>query len=211
MTRDTEQSPSVSAAGAAGDSTGCLFIVSAPSGAGKSTLCQAVRRRFGDLAYSISYTTRAPRPGEIHGQDYFFIDASEFERGIQSGRWAEWARVHGNYYGTSAQWIENALARGRTILLDIDVQGTRQMVARFPRAVTIFILPPSMEELERRLQQRGTDGVHTIAVRMQNARQEMEQKDLYQHIVINDDLDRAIEDLIALLESSRCSEHRSGA
>jgi guanylate kinase len=211
MTRDTEQSPTVGAAGTAGDSKGRLFIVSAPSGAGKSTLCQAVRHRFGDLAYSISYTTRAPRTGEIDGQDYFFIDASEFERGIQSGRWAEWARVHGNYYGTSAQWIENTLARGRTILLDIDVQGTRQMVARFPRAVTIFILPPSMEELERRLRQRGTDDAPTIAVRMQNARQEMEQKDLYQHIVINDDLNRAIGDLIALLECNRRSGCQSGA
>lgn len=211
MTSDTEKSPTACAGETAGDSRGCLFIVSAPSGAGKSTLCQAVRNRLRDLAYSISYTTRAPRPGEIHGQDYFFVDVAEFERGIQSGRWAEWALVHGNYYGTSAQWIENALAGGRTILLDIDVQGTRQMVARFPRAVTIFVMPPSLEELERRLRQRGTDDDAAIAIRMQNGRQEMAQKDLYQHIVINDNLDNAIGDLIALLERSRCSKYPSGA
>lgn len=211
MTSDTEKSPTACAGETAGDSRGCLFIVSAPSGAGKSTLCQAVRNRLRDLAYSISYTTRAPRPGEVHGQDYFFVDVAEFERGIQSGRWAEWALVHGNYYGTSAQWIENALAGGRTILLDIDVQGTRQMVARFPRAVTIFVMPPSLEELERRLRQRGTDDDAAIAIRMQNGRQEMAQKDLYQHIVINDNLDNAIGDLIALLERSRCSKYPSGA
>ncbi len=180
---------------------GSLFIVSAPSGAGKTTLCQAVRNRFPDLAYSVSYTTRTPRQGERHGVDYYFVDIREFEDGIQSGRWAEWARVHGHYYGTSARWIEDALASGRNILMDIDVAGARQMVSRFPGAVTIFIMPPSMAELERRLRKRGTDDEKTIRVRLQNARTEMDNSGWYRHRLINDDLNQARQALIDLIQT----------
>lgn len=182
---------------------GRLFVVSAPSGAGKTTLCHRVRRHFSDLAYSVSYTTRKPRTGEEHGRDYFFISVEEFEAGIQSGRWAEWARVHGNLYGTSAQWIGQTMAAGRDILMDIDVQGAEQIVQRFPEAVTIFIRPPSLEVLEQRMRQRGTEEEAVIAVRMANARQEMARQPMYRHVLVNDDLETAVAHFVALLESYR--------
>jgi guanylate kinase len=183
--------------------SGKLFIVSAPSGAGKTTLCGMVRRHFKDLAYSISSTTRAPRPGERDGIDYFFVSREVFEEGIAQGRWAEWAQVHGNLYGTSAQWISQALSEGRDILLDIDVQGARRLLTHFPDAVTIFICPPSMAELEQRLRQRGGDDEATIAVRLRNAQAEMDQKDMYRHVLVNDDLDQAKSELIAIIDSYR--------
>lgn len=182
---------------------GRLFIVSAPSGAGKTTLCNAVRRHFKDLAYSISYTTRAPRTGEQHGRDYFFISSEEFEAGIAQGRWAEWARVHGNLYGTSAQLITDTLDAGRDILLDIDVQGTRQILRRFPEAITIFIRPPSLEALKQRLSRRGTEDRATIDLRLANARSEMAQQHLYRHVLVNDDLNRATRELIDLFQAYR--------
>lgn len=187
----------------AGAMAGRLFIVSAPSGAGKTTLCTAVRRHFGDLAYSVSYTTRAPRSGEQHGRDYFFIAEAEFEQGIASGRWAEWARVHGNLYGTSAQWVAQTLAAGQDILMDIDVQGTRQMLTRFAEAITIFIRPPSLAILAQRLRQRGTDDEAAIAVRLANTQEEMARQSMYRHVVVNDDLDRATHELIALIGQYR--------
>lgn len=183
----------------AGHAVGCLFIVSAPSGAGKTTLCKAVRERFKDLAYSVSFTTRSARQGERHGEDYFFISHGEFEEGIRTGRWAEWAEVHGNYYGTSAQWVNDTLAEGRSILMDIDVAGAHQMIGRFPQAETIFIMPPSLEELERRLRKRGTDDQKTIKVRLENACAEIAEKGWYKHLLINDHLDQATRRLIALM------------
>lgn len=193
----------------AGPTAGCLFILSAPSGTGKTTLCKAVRRRFRDLAYSVSFTTRSARKGERHGKDYFFISTEEFKEGINAGRWAEWAEVHGHYYGTSAQWVNDILDRGQSILMDIDVAGTGQMVARFPQAETIFIMPPSLEELERRLLARGTDDEESIRVRLQNARTEMVAKGGYKHLLINDDLEQATRRLIALMLS--CSGLRRGS
>jgi guanylate kinase len=187
----------------AGRPTGRLFILSAPSGAGKTTLCAALRQRYPDLSYSVSYTTRRPRRGEIDGKDYLFITPEEFEQGISEGRWAEWARVHGNYYGTSARWIARTLDCGEHVLMDIDLQGARQMVERFPRAITVFIMPPSMEELERRLRLRGTDNAETIALRLENALKEISQKDFCRHILINDDLETATRRLMALVDAYR--------
>lgn len=186
-----------------GHDAGHLFIISAPSGAGKSTLCEALRRHFNDLVYSISYTTRPMRPGEQEGCDYYFISEDEFKDGIHQNRWAEWAVVHGNYYGTSAQWIERTLAAGQDILMDIDVQGTRQILERFVQAVTIFIMPPSLAELERRLVRRGQDDQATIDLRMENAMAEMAQRDLYQHVLVNADLDTAVQQLIGLIHHCR--------
>ena len=182
---------------------GCLFILSAPSGAGKSTLCRLLRQHFSDLVYSVSHTTRAARAGEVHGRDYFFISKSEFEAGIQEQRWAEWAEVHGHYYGTCARQIEQALTAGKIVLMDIDVQGTRQIKRRFPRALAVFVLPPSLEELERRLRQRGTDDEQTIALRLSNAEKEIAQKDFYDHAIVNDTLQEAADTLIGLLEAYR--------
>lgn len=182
---------------------GHLFIISAPSGAGKSTLCRAMRNHFPDLLYSISYTTRSPRKGERNGVDYHFILPDDFEKGISRHHWAEWAEVHGNYYGTSAEFLDNELSAGRDILLEIDVQGTRQILQRYPDGITIFILPPSLEILKQRLQVRGTDSPEVIAVRLANAQKEMAQKDVYRHIVINDLLRDAIEELTTIFEKYR--------
>jgi len=181
-----------------GEPKGILFIVSAPSGAGKTTLCRALRRHFTDLRYSISHTTRAPRPGEEDGVDYFFIGPDEFKTAIQTGAWAEWAEVHGNYYGTSAAFLESGLASGNGILLDIDVQGMHQILERFPDSVTIFIMPPSLEVLKARLVSRGSDSTAVIAGRLANAEKEIAQRERYQHVIVNDDLARAKAELIAL-------------
>ena len=185
------------------DGPGLLFILSAPSGAGKSTLCRAVLKRFPDIMYSISYTTRPPREGERDGIDYYFIADDEFEKGIARNRWAEWAQVHNNYYGTSADLLNRALAGGQDILLDIDVQGMRQIVKRYPAGVTIFIMPPSLEILRLRLEKRGTDSPETIALRLKNAQKEMALKDLYHHVVTNDLLTDAVAELIGIFEKYR--------
>lgn len=182
---------------------GHLFVISAPSGAGKSTLCRAMLDHFSDLLYSISYTTRSPRKGERNGVDYHFIPQDDFEKGISRHQWAEWAEVHGNYYGTSAEFLDNELSAGRDILLEIDVQGTRQILKRYPDGITIFILPPSLEILKQRLQARSTDSPEVIAVRLANAQKEMAQKDVYHHIVINDLLRDAIEELTTIFEKYR--------
>jgi guanylate kinase len=180
---------------------GRLFILSGPSGVGKSTLCRCLRRRFEDLHYSVSHTTRPPREGERDGVDYHFTTRRRFEEGIRQNQWAEWARVYDNYYGTSAGFIDSCLESGESVLLDIDVQGTRQILARYPECVTIFILPPSLEALESRLAGRATDAPEVIARRMQAARAEIAQRDLYRHVVVNDDLKTAAAELIRIFES----------
>ncbi len=178
---------------------GRLFILSAPSGAGKTTLCARLRDRRPDLCYSISYTTRAPRAGEVDGVDYFFIDATAFKNGIAAGRWAEWARVHGHYYGTASAFIDRMLAQGHDLLLDIDVQGARQLVERYPAAVTVFIMPPSMDILRQRLEKRGSDSDRVIAARLRNAEDEMAARFRYQHIVVNERLEQAVDELLGIL------------
>jgi guanylate kinase len=184
-------------------SPGHLFIISAPSGAGKSTLCRAMLDRFADLLYSISYTTRSPRRGEKDGVDYYFIPKDMFEQGIERHQWAEWAEVHGNYYGTSADFLDKKLSAGHDILLDIDVQGARQILKRYPDGIPIFIMPPSLAVLKQRLEDRGTDSPSVIAVRLDNAQKEMAQKDIYRHIVINDRLSDATAEMTAILENYR--------
>ena len=182
---------------------GHLFILSAPSGAGKTTLARAVLNRFADMLYSVSYTTREPRNGEQDGLDYHFIQRDLFKKYIKEGKWAEWAEVHGNYYGTSAQFLDKSLAAGDDILLDIDVQGTIQLLERYPDSITIFIMPPSLDMLRRRLELRGTDSKAVIAKRLINADKEMARQDLYRHIIINDQLSEAIEELISIIEKYR--------
>jgi guanylate kinase len=180
---------------------GRLFIVSAPSGAGKSTLCRMLTERLPALRYSISTTTRAPREGEVDGKDYFFTDVETFKTGIQANQWAEWAQVHGNYYGTSAVFIDAERAAGHDVLLDIDVQGTVQLLEKYPDAITIFIMPPSSDVLRQRLEQRGADPPDIIDTRMANARREMAQRGTYRHTVINDRLETAAETLEAIVRS----------
>lgn len=182
---------------------GRVFVISAPSGAGKSTLCKMLLERFPDIRFSVSHTTRMPRPGETEGKDYYFIGKDEFIKGTESGRWAEWAEVHGNFYGSAADVLNKILNAGNDILLDIDVQGTLQILRRYPESITIFILPPSFEILRDRLQSRSTDSPETIAGRLSNAEKEMAQKDRYRHIIINDRLPEAAQELISLIEKYR--------
>jgi guanylate kinase len=180
-------------------SPGRLFILSAPSGAGKSTLCRALRQHFPDMSYSVSYTTRPPRQDEQNGADYHFITKTEFENRIARNQWAEWAEVYGNYYGTDADVIDQGLKNGRDFLLDIDVQGTRRILKRYPAAITFFIMPPSLEALRCRLENRGTDSPEVIAVRLEKAKQEMSCKDRYRHVIVNDRLADAVAELIGII------------
>ena len=182
---------------------GTLYIVTAPSGAGKTTLVHAVLEREPGLALSISYTTRAPRPGEVDGRDYRFVSREEFLRLRDGGELLEWAEVHGNYYGTSRTWIETQLQQDRDVLLEIDWQGARQVRRMFPHAVSIFILPPSLEALEARLRGRGTDSEATIARRLAAAREEMRHVEEFDYAIINDRLERAIDELTAVVRAAR--------
>ena len=180
-----------------------LFIISAPSGGGKTTLCREVRKQFPDMLYSVSYTTRKPRKGEQDGVDYYFIEKNEFKTRIDDGKWAEWALVHGNYYGTATAFLDEGLIAGHDVLLDLDVQGTRQLLKRYAECVAIFIRPPSLQALQRRLEARGSDSPETIAVRLRNAEKEIAQQDLYHHVIVNDQLPIAIKELISIIEKYR--------
>lgn len=178
---------------------GRLFIVSAPSGAGKSTLCRRLLSRLPNLRYSVSTTTRPPRKGEVEGQDYFFTDVERFKTAIAAHQWAEWAQVHDHYYGTSAAFIDAQRRAGHDLLLDIDVQGAAQLRTMYPEAVTIFIMPPSMDVLRQRLEQRGADAPEVIEKRLANARREMDQQDSYQYTVVNDRLEDALDELLRII------------
>lgn len=179
---------------------GKLFVISAPSGAGKTTLVKKVLDRFKTLSYSVSHTTRNPRENEQDGRDYFFITPDEFEEKIAKDHWLEWAKVHENFYGTSRDFVRNCLDKGQSLLLDIDVQGAVQIMNSDMKPVSIFILPPSFDVLSQRLEKRGTDSKKVIQRRLENAKAEMAQKDLYQYVVVNDDLDKAIKDLCLIFE-----------
>ena len=182
---------------------GIVFILSAPSGAGKTTLYNGLRRIYPEIALSVSCTTRAKRLGEVNGRDYRFIGEPEFERLRQRGEFAEWARVHGHYYGTPKGPLERCVALGRDILLDIDVQGARQIKTSFPEAVSIFLLPPSLSELKRRLAARGTDDREIIRRRLANAQGEIGQIIYYDYYVENRDVERAVSDLAAIVVAER--------
>lgn len=190
-----------------------LIVISAPSGAGKTTLCDRLLKDFPGLVLSISSTTRAPRGAEKHGKEYFFLSREAFEKDIRAGKFAEWANVHGNYYGTSKAAIENAFRDGKSVLLDIDVQGAESLRKSFPReSVLVFIAPPSLETLERRLRSRGTDNEETIQKRVRNARAEMEKMPVFDTIIVNDELDRAYDELRAVVaERLRAAGPAGGA
>ncbi len=180
---------------------GRLFIVSAPSGAGKTTLTRKLLDRFDQLSYSVSHTTRNPRGGEVDGKDYFFINKVEFQTLIDEGQMLEWARVHDNFYGTSRTFVDEQLTKGKSILLDIDVQGGRQIMDTDLKPVSIFIMPPCLGALEDRLRGRGTDSPEVIKKRLDNAGDEMEQRSFYDHVVVNDDLDSALAEFSAIMEN----------
>src|SRR4051812_5547699 len=165
-----------------------LIIVSAPSGAGKSTLCAKLVNEYPEIIENVSFTTRTPRNMEEDGVDYFFVDQAEFEEKAGRGFFVESAKVHGNFYGVSQAQIETAINSGRPIILDIDVQGAQTLIKKFPDALTIFVLPPSIEELERRLKGRDQGKTNNYSMRIRNAAFEMAQAHLFKHRVINDNL-----------------------
>lgn len=185
------------------DMSGNLYIVAAPSGAGKTTLVNALLAGGHDLALSVSYTTRAPRPGEVDHREYHFISGEEFRAIIARGEFLEHAEVHGNRYGTSAPWIAEQIAAGRDLLLEIDWQGARQVRRRIPDAIGIFVLAPSMQELERRLRTRGHDSEEVIQRRLAAARDEMNHAGEFDYVIINKDFDTALADLAAIVRASR--------
>lgn len=186
---------------------GHLFVISGPSGAGKGTLRKRLFEALPDLVFSISCTTREPRPGEREGVDYRFLQPSDFLERIRQELFLEHAAVHGNYYGTLQEDVKRDLEAGRDVVLEIDVQGALQVRERFPEAILIFIMPPSQRELEKRLRGRGTEGEQILETRLRNAEMEMKFAGCYDHAVVNDELNRAAGELIAVVESYRKPEN----
>jgi guanylate kinase len=182
---------------------GNLFIIAAPSGAGKTTLVKMLLERDSGIRLSVSTTTRAPRPGEVNGREYHFVDVPAFHAMRERGDFLESAEVHGNHYGTSRVWIEQQMADGQDILLEIDWQGAQQVRRQFPGSIGIFILPPSIEELERRLKGRGQDSAEIIARRTGAALSEMRHVNEFDYVIINNDLPEALEDLQTVVRSVR--------
>ena len=187
---------------------GVLYIISAPSGAGKTTLCREVLDIFPRLRHSVSFTTRQIRPGEQHGRDYFFISTEEFLRMVEAGEFAEWAEVHGNHYGTALATLEAYRRDGIDVILDIDCQGARQLKEKYDGGVFIFILPPSFEELRRRLDGRDADSPEVIERRLGNAAGEIRESRWYDYIVVNDVFSRAVEELKSIIVAERCRTRR---
>ena len=174
---------------------GNLFVIAAPSGAGKTSLVRALIERVPSLRFSISYTTRKPRPNEQHGRDYFFVDHAQFERMVAAGEFLEHARVFDNYYGTSKPQVESMLADGENVLLEIDWQGAQQIRRAMPECKSIFILPPSREALEQRLRGRNTDNDQVIARRLRDSIADMSHWGEFDYVVVNDDFKRATDEL----------------
>ena len=183
---------------------GQLFVISAPSGAGKSTILAAVRKRVPGLGYSISHTTRKPRGDERNGVDYHFVDDRTFTKMIDEGAFVEWAKVYDNFYGTSSSNLQDQIASGLDVLMDVDIQGGQNIKDRFPDSVLIFLLPPSLEELERRLRERGTDNEPVIRARMESAADDIKNCVWYDYIITNDKLEKAIDETQSIIMSKRC-------
>jgi guanylate kinase len=186
-----------------------IVVISGPSGAGKSSFVKELLRRYpSDLAYSVSATTRSQRPHEVDGRDYFFLTRDEFRGRIDSGEFVEWAEVHGEWYGTLKSQTERVLESGRNVLLDIDVQGGRSVRRIYPDGVFIFVLPPSLEDLEERLRARGTDNEERIRVRLRNAEREMALMREYDYAVVNESLDDATRQVASIIEAETCRSSR---
>jgi guanylate kinase len=189
---------------------GNLLVVSAPSGAGKTTILRRILAMVPGIVFSVSHTTRAPRPGERDGGDYYFIARDQFLEMRAQGAFLEWAEVHGNFYGTSKKAVAEQLALGIDLILDIDVQGARQTREQSEwQASSLFIAPPSWQELERRLTMRNTESVETIGLRLANARREMAEIDRYDYVIVNDDLEAAVDAVRAVIIAERSRHRRS--
>lgn len=187
---------------------GNLIVISGPSGAGKSTVVAKAMESRNDICFSTSVTTRKPRPGEVDGKDYFFIDQARFNEMVENNELLEHAVYVSNSYGTPRKYVEDQLAKGMNVILDIEIQGATQVHSNVPEAVTVFIIPPSAEELRRRLTGRGTETEVAIEARLERARQECREADFYDYIIINDDLDTAGGELSAIISSELCRFER---
>ncbi|AEH43970.1 guanylate kinase [Thermodesulfatator indicus DSM 15286] len=183
---------------------GLVLVVSAPSGAGKTTLCRRLLSLDSEISFSVSYTTRSPRPNERNGVDYFFVDKETFKKMINEGAFLEWAEVHGNFYGTSLEQVKEAISSGKDVLLDIDVQGAFQVREKLGReAVLVFILPPSFEELEKRLKKRGTEDPKELELRLSVAKEEIAKAQAFDYLIVNDVLEEALDRLYSILKAER--------
>jgi guanylate kinase len=190
---------------------GLLIVVSSPSGAGKTTLCRRLMEEFPDIVFSVSYTTRPKRRGEEEGIDYHFVDDATFDKMVGEDKFAEWAEVFQHRYGTTVEFVNQALEGGRHVLFDIDYQGGRQLKAKFEGdAVMVFVLPPSIDELETRLRKRATDAPDVIERRLAKAKDELKHYPIYQYLIVNDDLPRAYERLRAIYLASQSTIDRTG-
>lgn len=183
---------------------GKLIVISGPSGAGKSTVVGRAIQGRGDMCFSTSVTTRGPRPGEVDGKDYFFIDEERFRQMVEQGELLEHASYVSHSYGTPKAFVEQQMNAGMNVILDIEVQGARQVREKMSDAVLVFIVPPSMEELRRRLEGRGTESADTIAARLQRAREELKEASLYDYIIVNDKIDEAAAEFAAILKAEHC-------
>jgi guanylate kinase len=187
---------------------GNVFVLSAPSGTGKSTLANRLIRELPDLIFSVSFTTRKPREGEVHGKDYFFVDDATFDQMVEKDGFLEWVAVYQHRYGTSKEWIESKLAAGQDILLDIETIGAKRVHEAMPESIMIFLMPPSAEALANRLKGRGKDSDEQIRIRLEHALHEMEQLPHYDHLVLNENLEKSYRDLESIILTARSRRAR---
>ena len=191
--------------------SGNVFVLSAPSGTGKSTLAKQLVKHVADLNFSVSFTTRKPRPGEVDGQDYFFVDDATFDRMVAEDGFVEWVQVYERRYGTGKAWIQEKLESGLDILLDIESQGARRVHQAIPDAVMVFLLPPSSQELAARLRGRGDESDEQVRIRLEYAQHELAQWDSYDYLVVNDTVEQAYRRLESIIIATRCRRERMAA
>ena len=180
-----------------------IIIISAPSGAGKTTLAKRLLQ-MSSFAYSVSFTTRPPRKNEIEGVDYYFLSNEEFQKMVDDGKFVEWARVHGQLYGTSIDLLDNAIETKKDVVLEVDVKGGIEIKKKYPKAVLIFLLPPSWQELEKRLNKRDTEIKERIRERIKQAKKEITYAPYYDYLVVNDDINKALSDILNIVKAERC-------
>lgn len=188
---------------------GILLVVSGPSGAGKGTICSAVREKYPDLEYSISMTTRAPRNGETEGVSYFFRTDEQFKKLVEEDAFLEYARVYDHYYGTPKKYVLDKIQAGRSVLLEIDIQGAMQVKKRYPKGVFVYIVPPSLEILSQRIHARGTDSEEVIQNRLAQITNELSMMHQYDYVVVNDVLEDAVHKTCAIIEAEKCKLSRN--
>ncbi len=185
-----------------------IVVISAPSGAGKTTLCKRLLQNSPSFTCSVSFTTRHPRKNEIEGVDYYFVSPTEFQKMIEDRKFVEWAKVHEQLYGTSANLLNKAIEAEKDVVLEVDVKGGTQIKKNYPQAVLIFLLPPSWQELEKRLKSRRTEDYERVKERIIQAKKEIEYAPYYDYLIINNDINRALDDLTAIIRAERCRMNR---